>query len=366
MDRSRLERLFEQNPFDAFIALSPVNVFFLSGADIITQRLLPERLAIILWPAKADPSFVICTIEDSLVRSQTWIKDIRGYTEFKDSPIKVLADVIKEKGLETGRLGIEKHYIHAAYFEELLQELPKASFESCDQQLERIRAVKSPEEIERLQKGAIATDKAIAKGYEDAHAGCDELFIAESMRTALYENGADEITFLCLGGGKHSIEAHHHPCRNKPKDGDIVRVDIGGSFSGYYSDLARTAVVGKPTPAQEKVYKNVWEVMEEVIAAIQPGIPARNLYVIYKEHFEKRGLDVRMPHVGHSLGIKLHEQPLLMPYQEEILQPNMVLAIELIDIAEGDLYHNEDLVVVTNTGHEIVSRTRDWSQLFQI
>jgi Xaa-Pro aminopeptidase len=148
------------------------------------------------------------------------------------------------------------------------------------------------------------------------------------MRTALFQNGADELTFLCLGAAEHSVESHHTACTNKLKPGDILRVDVGGSFDGYYSDLARTAVVGKPSPSQAKAYKALWDVMEKVIEAVRPGIPSKHLYKIYKDRFEELGPGVRMPHVGHCLGIKLHEQPMLTPFKERLLEPNMVLMIE--------------------------------------
>jgi Xaa-Pro aminopeptidase len=240
------------------------------------------------------------------------------------------------------------------------------TFEACDEAMDYFRAIKSPDELERLRSGAVATDRAIAFAYEHAQLGYDERQLETLMRTAMFDNAADEVIFLCLGAGPHSIEPHHHPCSYKLKRGDIIRVDIGGAFSGYFSDLARTAVVGKPTPEQAAKYRIVWDVMEEIIAAIKPGEQAKVLYGIYKKKFEKLGLPTFAPHVGHSLGIKVHERPMLMPFEEKILEPNMVLEIEVAHLDRDAMYHNEDQVVVTRTGHEVVSRTRDWSQLVQI
>lgn len=358
--------VLEQNHYDAVVALSPSNVFYLSGADIITQILIPERLAIVLWPAHVEPSLIICTIEESLVRSQSQIRDIRCYEEFKESPMRVLADAVKERGLQCGRIGIEKRYIHAEYYEELCRYLPETRFEACDKQLDHIRSIKTPKEIQLLRTAAAATDKAIAEGFEKARPGHNEADVAGFMRKALLDNGADEIAFLCLGAGPHSTESHHHACTYRLERGDIIRVDIGGTFRRYYSDLARTAVVGKATANQINTYNIVWNVMGEIIAAIRPGVSAKTLHAVYKRRFQELGLPSRMPHVGHSLGIKLHEQPMLTPYEEYILEPNMVLEIELVHVDGESLYHNEDQVVVTATGHDIVSRTRDWSQLFQI
>jgi Xaa-Pro aminopeptidase len=366
MSNVKLAALFARKGYDAIVALSPVNVLYLSGANIHTQRSIPDRLALVLWPADSDPSLLVCTIEESQARRQSRIKDVRSYFEFKESPIQLLANTIKEKRLDRGRIGIEKRYITAEYFDELVRSLPDVTFDSCDRDLDLLRAVKSAGEIELLKNAAICTDKAIATAYEGASEGRDEKYVADAMRSALFQNGAEELAFLHLGAGEHSIEAHHTVCDKKLKKGDIMRVDIGGSFGGYYSDLARTAVVGEASANQAKAYKALWDVMEEVIGAIVPGAPAKTLYNIYKTRFEEQGFAVRMSHVGHSLGIKLHEQPMLTPYEEHILEPNMVLEIELVHIEDGSRYHNEDQVIVMPGGHEVVSRTRDWNRLFEI
>lgn len=363
---AKLPSLLQSRQWDAIVASSPVNVLYLSGANVQTQRLIPDRLALVLWPSNSDPVFIVCSIEESLVRTQSRIRDIRTYTEFRQPPIDSLIQVIKERKLERGRIAIETHHINAAYYVELTNGLPQAKLESCDGELDKLRSVKSEEEIRILTAAALATDKAIAAGYQKASLSSTEKHLADSMRSTLFRNGADEVSFLCLGSGEHSIESHHAACSKKLSSGDIVRVDIGGLFGGYYSDLARTAVVGKPKPGQMEAYRALWDVMEEVIAAVRPGIPARSLYEIYRTRFESLGLDIRMPHVGHSLGMKLHEFPMLTPFEEQLLEANMVLEIELVHITDGSLYHNEDQVVVTANGHEVVSRTANWSRLFEI
>lgn len=366
MLEKRFENLMEREKFDGIVALSPVNVLYLSGVILDTQKLIPDRLAIVVWPATSAPALIICSIEETLTRAQSRIEDIRTYVEFKESPIEVLAKVIKEKHLDKARIGIEKRYIHVEYFEEIRSALPDVCFVGCDRELDIVRSVKSADELALLRRAAMATDKAIAQGFGESHVGCDERFIADRMRDAMYKNGAEEMTFLCMGGGNHSIESHHHACDLKLKLGDVLRVDIGGCFKGYFSDMARTAVMGRPGNSEAAAYQAVWDVMEAVIDAVKPGIEARELYLIYKNQFTARGLDIRMSHVGHSLGIKLHELPILTPFEKQILEPDMVFQIELVNVTGGNLYHNEDQVVVTTKGHEVVSRSRDWSRLFQI
>ena len=74
-----------------------------------------------------------------------------------------------------------------------------------------------------------------------------------------------------LGAGPNAALAHPFAANLTLREGDIVRCDVGGSYSGYYSDLARTAVVGRANSQQAEIYAKLWEIHEETIAAARPG-----------------------------------------------------------------------------------------------
>ena len=69
-----------------------------------------------------------------------------------------------------------------------------------------------------------------------------------------------------------------------------------------------------------------------------------------------------MPHIGHSIGLDLHEHPMIHPANDDVLQANMVLMLEPVAFTDENFFHTEDMVVVTETGREIVSRSRDWAE----
>jgi Xaa-Pro aminopeptidase len=90
VDRTRLASAIADVGLDAVVATSPENTLYLTGANILTQRLLPERIALVLWPRAGEPVFIICIIEERLTRQTSRIPDIRTYHEFRESPIDVL------------------------------------------------------------------------------------------------------------------------------------------------------------------------------------------------------------------------------------------------------------------------------------
>jgi Xaa-Pro aminopeptidase len=367
MHEQQVQILFERTGLDAFAVASHTNVLYLCGANIVTQKLMPDRLAIVLWPRNTDPTLIVCTIEESLARRDSWIKDIRGYIEFKTSPIKLLAEVLDEKGLGNAKIGIEKKYINAHYYDELRGYQKEAELIPCDKELQRLRMLKTKAEIDILRNASTSTDKAIRYGYEYARSGMTERNVADLVRQKLFESGAEDLSHFFLGAGSNSFDPHNLPGSYRLSRGDIIRMDVGGNFTGYRSDLARTAVVGKPDSKQLDNYKCVRAAKQLAINAIKPGVRAKDLYAIYKRTFEKWDLPIFLPHVGHSIGIEFHEHPILNPFNDEELKSSMMLEVEIVHFGDNrDMYHDEDLVLVTETGHEVVSSTANWEELFVI
>ncbi len=172
VDRDRLRGAIDAGPFDAIIVSSQENTFYATGTLILTQREIPLRLALTLWPRDGEPTFVICGIEESLVRRQSWIGDLRPYVEFAESPVALIAAAVQERGLERGRIGVELDHLMARYWDELRAALPQATFGDAGPLLAAVRVVKMPGEVDRLHTAARALERAIAHAYTTARPGC--------------------------------------------------------------------------------------------------------------------------------------------------------------------------------------------------
>ncbi|MDR7419613.1 MAG: Xaa-Pro peptidase family protein [Armatimonadota bacterium] len=367
VDPARLQAALASHDLGAIVAVSPENTLYLSGANILTQRLLPERLALVLWPRDGAPAFIICVIEERLTRQDSRIPDIRTYHEFRESPIETLASVVREKGLERGRIGIEMKYLTAHYYEQAKRLMPNAVLVAADEVFDELRVLKSPEEIERLGVIAQITDKAMRAAFEAAKPGDSERDVAGRMREQHFALGAEDLRGpVLLGAGPNAQFIHGLPTTYRLASGDICRCDVGGMKGGYYSDLARTVGVGTPDPEQRDIYRRLWEVHETVLGQVRAGIEARALFGVYEQTAKRLNVHVERVHIGHSLGLGIHENPMITPANTTVLQPNMVLCLEYSHFRGHEMYHVEDTVAVQPGGCRILSRSVDWSDFFVI
>ena len=366
MKRDKILQALAASDLDALVAVSPENTYYSCDVPILTQKIIRDRLAMVVWIRSAEPVLILCSIEDAQARAESWIKDIRGYVEFQTSPVQLLADVLNERQLGRGRIGIEKRFLSTHYWEELNRLLPQATLVGCDRLFDKVRMVKTAEEIKILGDSAQATDRAIRKAFESARLGQTERETAEVMGDELRKGGAESIAFVILATGPNAAMAHPVPGETKMQPGQILRTDFGGFFKWYYSDLARTAICGKPTAEQRETYTKLYQVQADVIQAMRPGVRACDLYNLCQRRFEEVGLTFRMPHIGHSIGIDIHEYPMLNPQTTEELQPDMMFAVEPVHRGAEGLYHIEDLVLVTGKGPKIVSRSADWAPLLTV
>lgn len=363
----RIQEMARKENLDGIIVSSFQNVCYLSGAVISTQNLIPQRLAaVVATTYEQQPTLVVCTIEESLVAKESKIQDIRGYEEFNESPIAVIAEVARAKGLAHGTIGVEKKALTASDYEQLCGQLPGARFVGINDLLDRMRMIKTPAEIEHLRAISLATDHAIRHAYEAARIGATEIDVLHTLVSDLIQSGAEELPFLCLGAGPNEAYTHPYAGDYTLAEGDIIGCDVGGKWRGYFSDLARVAVIGKATCHQEEQYRKLWEIHEETIAAIRPGLRASELYWRCVDSFKQKGLTLSLSHIGHSLGLTLHEQPMLCPTDHTELQEGMVLAVEPATVDATGKYHTEDLIEVTALGPRLLSRSADWSRLLVV
>ncbi len=348
--RERMEGL------DAVVATSLENTYYFSGSFLPTIRLIPNRLAMLVIPRDGEPTFLVCNIEESLVTRQSPLTDIRSYVEFAESPANLLAETLKEQGLENARIAFETQHLSSEDVQQMLSLLPGVRIAAADSLLHRIRAVKEPEEIDALRKGARVTEQAIYAAWSSARSGNTEREVSETIMVEMVRGGADTLSFMIFASGERCSLAHPTPGGHRIAPGEIVRVDVGGVFDNYYSDVARTGVVGRADGKQVHGYAAVQAGQEAIIEAMRPGTPVADLYRRCKRTVESNRIPFPAPHVGHSIGLGLHEEPIIHPFSEAILEEDMVFCVEPFVLVPGkEAYHVEDLVRVTPDGGQVLT-----------
>lgn len=354
---AEVRRALDEARLDALIAVSPENTFYFSGVFIRTQVSIRERLALVVVPRHGEETFIVCNIEESLARSQGWLPDVRIYTEFVESPIARLADVLHEKGLADGRVGVEERYLSVGYYREVEKRLPRATLVGADGSFNRIRNIKTQAQIDLFTDAFRRTEMAVRSAWTASRAGDSEKVVAERMTQEMVKLGADGPRHMTLAAAENTLHPHARPSDRPLRPGDLILTDCGGVFGGYATDIARMGVVGNPTPAQVDAYRALYDAQRETIAMMKPGVTFAEVYNFCKAAFARRGHVLPNPHVGHSLSILGgHEDPLIQPFAHEQMQPGMLICVEpSLAFDPQTRLHLEDLVLITDHGPKILS-----------
>ncbi|MBV7339581.1 Xaa-Pro peptidase family protein, partial [Chloroflexi bacterium TSY] len=360
------QRGMDAADLDVLIAVSPDNFFYLADTLNLSQKIIPDRLSMAVLPRGGEPAIVTCYNEERQIRLESWITDIRTYLEFRETPMQPLADLLKESGLANARIGFEKHFLAACYVEELAALLPNATLVGCDRVFDEAKAIKTPVEIEILTDIARQTEQVILDSFLEARPGDTEKGVADRISLRVFGAGAVS-RWLVLAAGSNTAINHPYPGPKALTPGEILRTDVGGNFTGYQSDVARTAAIGRASDEQRSVYSRLREAQREMIESARPGVRACDVYRLSQEALEKRGLSGTSQAIGHSLGVGLHEFPVLHAQEETTLKPGMVLNIEpAVKDSQGFLYHIEDLFLVTEDDPQILTMVMDTEEIFVI
>jgi Xaa-Pro aminopeptidase len=358
---TRLQEIIERRNLDGVIVSSYQNVSYFAGTHIMTQVSLPDRLAFLVLPRKAAPTLIVCGIETRQVRTQTDIKDVRDYVEFAQDPTDVLVSVLKDRDLSRGSIGIDARRLPVTSGKLLEERLSGVQFVPVDDDIELAQSVKDVSEIAILEAGARATLAAVTETAAELGPGSTERDFSRSAFLKLMQKGGVPV-FLIFASGARTMQAHPESLDQLLRPGELWRTDCGGRFEKVInSDLARTGVVGEPSAEQEATLRAVRAAQDAGFRAIEPGRRAKDVFNAVKDEFKRQGLPFSMPHVGHGLGIGLHEFPMLEPGNDTVLQAGMVVNVEPMAVVERlqEAYHVEDLAEVTVHGARTLTPLQD-------
>lgn len=225
--------------------------------------------------------------------------------------------------------------------------------------IEAERAVKSKEELRRLEKAQRISEQVFYSLRTILKPGVTELQIAQTIKTRAYKYGADEISFEpIVGFGSHSSTPHHENTTRKLKKGDLVLIDMGMFYHRYASDMTRMIFTRPPTREQEKIYNLVLKAQTAAIDAMKPGIHCNNLDTLARKTISNAGYGETFVHsLGHGIGREVHEAPTLSTRSKDILKAGMVVTSEPGIYLPGKFgVRIEDMIAITSNGYKNLTR----------
>ncbi|NBD13122.1 type I methionyl aminopeptidase [Corallococcus silvisoli] len=245
--------------------------------------------------------------------------------------------------------------------------------------------IKSPDEIALMREaGRIvceildALEKAVAPGVStwELDALAEKLIAQKGARPAF--KGYHGFPAVLCASVNHEV-VHGLPDRKRRLvDGDLLKLDFGVAYRGYFGDSARTVTVGKVAPEAQALVDATRQSLEKAIRVMRPGNRIGDIGHAVQSHVEARGFSVVRDFVGHGIGRKLHEPPQVPNYGQAgagmKLRPGMVLAVEpMVNLGTADVEvledewtavtvdgklsaHFEHTILISERGPEVLTR----------
>ena len=324
----------------------------------------PTRPWFLVVPHAGRPVAVIPTIGASAM-ARTWLTDIRVWPAPRpeDDGVTLLAQTLTEAARRHGRIGVplghESHLrMPAADFRRLREELRAVEVVDATPLVRGLRAVKSDAEIEKIRYVARLTSEAFRALPAGAAIGDSERELCRRLRIDLLRRGADASPYLIGASGPGGYDnIIMGPSDRVLEAGDVLVIDTGTTYDGYFCDFDRNIGFGAVDDAARRAYEVVYRATDAGFAAARPGATTSDLWRAMWKVLERGGaLGNDVGRLGHGLGMQLTEWPSNTAQDGTRLEPGMVITLEPgMTFAPGkNMVHEED-IVITADGAEMLS-----------
>lgn len=339
------ERLIKEE-WDAFVVSTPENRRYLSGFTgsagflLITpdRRLLLTDFRYIEQTEHEAPDFTVTKLTNGFA-----------------SQLPNLAD---RYDLRT--IAFESANVTVSEYKDWEKAAPNVHWLPTQEIVEAQRVIKEPVELAAIRQAAHLTDDAFTHLIALLQPWMTELEAAWVLESYMRTHGGDKVAFeLIVGSGPNGAQPHATASRRQIRPGEAIVIDIGTVVAGYHSDMTRTLCLGQPDGQFQELYPIVLEAQETAERTIKPGMTGQEADQIARDIITQAGWGTAFGHsLGHGVGLEIHEAPRLGPASTTVLQPGMVVTIEPgIYIPNWGGIRIEDLVVITETGCEILTRS---------
>jgi Xaa-Pro aminopeptidase len=224
--------------------------------------------------------------------------------------------------------------------------------------VEGLRAIKSPEEVQRLRAATLLADEALERLLAEGLIGRSEREVAIALESHMRAIGAERPSFeTIVAAGAHGALPHAQPLDVMIEPGQLVVIDWGAQLDGYCSDCTRTVATGELEPEALEVYTLVLAAQIDGLEAVRPGATGLDVDAVPRARIADGGYGDHFGHgLGHGVGIEIHEPPRLSMSSEDTLVAGNVVTVEPgIYLAGRFGVRIEDLVVVTEDGCDILT-----------
>lgn len=366
MNIQRLQSLMRKEGVDVLFAHHWDNFQYVTGYMNPTHfysKGAPLRQCALVLVDREEPIMLIGAPDYYDARNFHWIEDVRSMPARFERWPEIIKIALDDYGLKKGKIALDPHSLYTL-IDSLKEKLGKEwVFMSGGALMAQSRAIKNTEEIKVMRQAAAIATAMVVTAKEAVKEGVREIDVAtaaEATMARMDPLAHAAFKTVCMSG-ERGASLDRVPSYKVICNGEMVNIDAGCYHMGYLSEFGREVMVGKPTVEQKRLYRAAWGAEQAAINAIRPGALASEIDRIAREVIAEAGYkEFQHPHyTGHGHGLMGHDIPTIGdPGQtsEVTIEAGMVIAIEpgIFKPGVGGV-REEDVVLVTETGHEILS-----------
>ena len=325
----------------------------------------------VVIPRKSDPVFLInYGFMLDVARASSPIEDVRAPLErFGEASryaglAEALRGILTDKGLIGSKVGVcrgggQGDWSPAPLGPVLDEALEGCLSERADDLLTELILVKTSFDLEQIRRVSEVCSDGLRAACSVLGEGVPEYEPYLEFQRSVIEAGADTPLFHYITGSGPSAHVALRPIAatgRRLQGGDLFMADVGICLQGYYADMTRTAIIGEPSPAVQQLYDSTFEVVQEMVAELRPGLRAGRIADVLWEGIRKRGYSKSHVLIGHGIGTFINEPPFIMSWQDFVIREGMVINLEPAIYEDGvGGVRIEDPYLITATGAERLS-----------
>jgi len=376
-DAARLDRLMEDAGIDVLLATSKHNVQYLLGGhrafffDYMDAMGLSRYLPVVIY-AKGAPdkaAFFGHRLENFQREVKPfWTPEQNCSSSGSVDVIRKAAEHIRKIG-NARRVGVEMAFLPMDSATALKAGLPDVELVDALFVLERLRAKKSPAELELLRVASERVIESMQAVIARHGAGTTKQELADALKVEEVNRGLTFEYCLIAAGSSHN----RAPSPQRWEEGDVLSLDSGGNYHGYIGDLARMAILGEPDAELEDMLADIEGTQRAAMKPVRAGVMGGDIYAAAESYLARTRIHNHAHFLAHGMGLVSHEAPRLtatgpVPYDAydatRPLEAGMVVSVETtLTHPKRGFIKLEDTIVVTDTGFDIYGEgARGWNR----
>lgn len=358
----RAQGLMSKAGLDALLLTTEADIRYVTG--FLTRFWeSPTRPWYVLLPAAGAPIAVIPSIGAALM-AKTWVTDIRTWRAPApdDDGVSLLSDTIRDAVGASGRIGVpmtlESHLrMPLADWHRLQGMLPEVTVCGDANILRDLRMVKSESEITKIRAACQIANRAFARVPEIAGAGVPLDQVFRRFQMLCLDEGADWVPYLAGGADQGGYDDVISPAHDGPlRSGDVLMLDTGLVWDGYFCDFDRNYSVGPPADDIQSAHSRLVDAVAAGMEIARPGKTAADLFHAMDAVVTGGQGSGDAGRLGHGLGMQLTEGLSLIPQDQTKLRAGMVITLEPgLTLPNGRIMVHEEDIVIRDGGAEFLS-----------